>query len=147
MIVWDYRIADWVAQHLGYETGFGPCKSMGVVKNGELRAGIVYHEWQPKNETIQFSAFAVDRKWTDRRTIKAIFDYPFSFCQMLWAQSEEDNIPRAIFRKLGGEEIVVPRLLGRNRSGVLLTLTDDQWRKTRYARMNDNGQAVPTSAA
>lgn len=147
MIIWDPRVADWTAQHLGFETGFGPCKAMGVVKDGTLRAGIVYHDWQPQHETISFSAFAVDRKWTDRKTIKAIFDYPFSFCQMLWAQTDVDNIPRSIFRKLGGQEIVVPRLFGRERDGVIMTLTDDQWRSTRYARMEDNEQTAASRTA
>lgn len=120
---------------------------MGVVKDGILRAGIVYHEWQPAAQTIQISAFAVDRKWTDRETIAAIFEYPFRFAQMLWAQSEVDNMPRAIFRKLGGDEIVIPRLLGRDKDGVLLTLTDDQWRNTKYARIAGHGQTPSASSA
>lgn len=147
MIVWDNRIADWVAAHLGYETGFGECRSLGVVRDGTLRAGIVYHEWQPQNETIQISAFAVDRRWTDRKTIAEIFAYPFSFCQMLWAQTEMDNTPRAIFRKLGGDEVIVPRLFGRHKDGVLLTLTDDQWNETQYARIADHGKTGSASSA
>lgn len=153
MIIWDARIADWVATHLGEERGFGPnrdfgpCQALGVVKDGVLKAGVVYHGWQPQSETIQFSAFSTDRRWTTPEIVTEIFEYPFSFCQMLWAQSEVDNIPRAIFRKLGGNEMVVPRLLGRDRDGVLLTLTDDQWRATRYARKEDNEQTVSPQTA
>jgi hypothetical protein len=147
LIVWDARIAEWVADRLGYETGFGACQALGVVRNGDLRGAVVYHDWQPQHETIALSAFAVDRKWLDRRTIKAVFDYPFSFCQMVWVQTDLDNPARAIFLKLGSDEIVVPRLFGRDRNGVILTLTDDQWRKTKYARMEHDGQATASRTA
>lgn len=144
MIVWDVKVADWVAQQLpDCERGFGECQALGVVRRGQLIAGFVYHNWCPERETIEMSGATVHggrRHWATREIVAQIWGYPFSFCQMAWIQTDPSNPARAIWRKIGATEHEIPRLFGRDRDGVVLTLTDDAWNATKYARLA-NGQA------
>lgn len=138
MIIWDRRVADWVAAQIpDCERGFGECQALGVVRNDELVAGFVYHDWCPERETIQISGASKHggaRHWATPQIVAEIFDYPFRHCQMAWMQTDPANPARAIWRKLGATEHEIPRLFGRNRDGVVLTLTDDAWKATKYAK-------------
>lgn len=131
----DAAVAQFVASGLNYERDFGRCKALGVLKNDELVAGIVYHDWSPEYETIQLSGYSVGKPWTNRSIVKAVFDYPFEFCQMVIAQTDPRNTPvRAIFGKLGSTEHLIPRLMGRDSDGVVITLTKEAWEQTKIAR-------------
>lgn len=106
---------------------------MGVARNGEVIGGVVYHNWSPENETIEISAAALDSGWTNRAIVREIFNFPFSFCQMVIAQTDAENPVRAVFAKLGAQEIHIPRLMGRHRDGVVCALTDDAWRESKFS--------------
>lgn len=56
---------------------FGACTALGVMDNGRLIAGVVYHDWQPGYRTIQVSCAADSPKWARRGIISEILDYPF----------------------------------------------------------------------
>lgn len=147
MIIWDRRVADWAAAHIpDCQRGFGECQALGVVKGGSLVAGVVYHDWCPERGTIQISAGATVPRWTTRQIIAEIFNYPLSFCQMVWMQTDPENPARAIWGKLGAQEYQIDRLFGRDRDGVICTLTDVAWAKTKYARIS-HGQVVTTPPA
>ena len=132
----DPRVSEWVSERLGYKRGFGNCHALGVLRGESLIAGVVYHDWSPENETVQLSAAADDRRWLSRQVVRDVLGYPFSFAQTSFIQTDMENPARAIFRKLGATEHVIPRLLGRTKDGVICALTDDAWKASKYGKAN-----------
>lgn len=121
----------------GCERGFGGSATMGIIRDGELIAGIVYHNWSPETGVIEISGAATDSCWLNRETLKAMFSYPFDEigCQMVVSRhSEHQTRLRRMWRAVGSHEYVIPRLKGRNEAMVVNTLTDDDWRKGRFNR-------------
>ncbi|HAM49001.1 MAG TPA: hypothetical protein DCO73_14805, partial [Alphaproteobacteria bacterium] len=53
----DQAVSEWVAERIPHMYGqrFGPCAAIGVVSNGKMLAGVVYHDYQPEYGTIQLS--------------------------------------------------------------------------------------------
>lgn len=134
MIVWDARVAEWVGEHIpGCNGDFGNCRALGVIKNDRLVGGVVYHNYNPQAEIIELSCAAIDRRWLTRETVRVIFNYPFDFCQMIVARTAPDNTPvRNIYRRLGADEYEIPRLRGREESEIIITLTQEAWRNTKF---------------
>ena len=76
----DTTVLSWVASTLGMQPGdFLPCASIGVMRDGVLLAGLVYHDFRRKahGNMIEVSAVAADPAWASRRTLKALFEYAF----------------------------------------------------------------------
>lgn len=129
----DGRVADFVAGNIdGCGRGFGNAKAIGVERNGKLIAGIVYHNWCPEWETIEVSGAAIDKRWIRRDILCGLFEYPFSFCQMIIAQHDRDNHVRRIWKSLGADEYRIPRLRGRTRDGYIATITKEQWAESPF---------------
>lgn len=51
--------------------------AIGVVKNGELIAGVVYNNYV-KSVSIEMSIYSVDKVWATRHNLRALFNYPFT---------------------------------------------------------------------
>lgn len=86
----DANVARWVAAripHVGENADFGPMAALGVVRNGQIAGGVVFHEWQPDYCTIQVSCAADDPRWATRRTIAELLRYPFRQlgASLVWA--------------------------------------------------------------
>jgi RimJ/RimL family protein N-acetyltransferase len=84
----DREIERWVAQRIGLPGGFGPCTAIGVVKNGEPCAGVIYSHYSSYTDPADFNAkpvpirlemsvAAIRRDWLNRETLRGIFAYPF----------------------------------------------------------------------
>lgn len=98
-------------------------------------AGTVYHNWYPANGVIELSSASDSKRWLTRRVIHAMFAFPFSQigCQLCILRVSERNKPMLrIAKAYGFNEYVIPRLRGRNEAEHILTLTDDQWRGSRF---------------
>lgn len=134
----DETVSRFVAGHIeGCERGFGKCKAIGVVHDGQLVAGIVYHNWNPESAVIELSAAGTDRRWLSRPVIKAMFGYPFDQigCQMVVLRvSERNGVMCGIARRFGFREYRVPRLRGRDEAEIIFTLTEEDWRAHRVNR-------------
>jgi RimJ/RimL family protein N-acetyltransferase len=116
----------------GCERGFGRFVSMGVIREGELIAGVLYHNWSPETGAIEISAAATDPRWLTKETLRALFAYPFDGirCQIVVARIAESNKrARRMWRAVGSTEYIIPRLRGRNDAEAVMILTDDAWRK------------------
>ena len=116
-------------------------------ENG-LAAGVVYHDWDQKAGVIEISAASRHRGWSTPDAIRAVFSYPFDElgCQMIVTRTADDNRRvHRIWGALGADRIDVPRLFGRDRGGVIFTLTDEAWRSGKFAR--DHGKVEITEAA
>lgn len=71
---YDAEIAYWVAQRLGVNS-FGPCRAIGVGLDGEIIAGVVYHDC--RHRSLEMSIASTTPKWATRLTLKHFFAYPF----------------------------------------------------------------------
>jgi hypothetical protein len=72
----DASVARWVGLSIpGYMPSFG-AKALGVIKGGELVAGVVYERCNGFHCEVSISA-REGSGWADRRTLFALFHYPF----------------------------------------------------------------------
>jgi RimJ/RimL family protein N-acetyltransferase len=133
--VWDAAAAEWVAGQLGYDRPFTSCRSMAVIHSDRIVAGVVFHDWNPEAGVIELSAAATDPRWMTRKVINEAFGYVFGRlgCQMAVARTEASNrTVRRLWRGLGAQEAIIPRLFGRTKNGAILTLTDDKFRTSKF---------------
>jgi len=136
----DTTVAHWVAQMIPHvrERGFGKCKAIGVVKDGELVAGLVYHNWGPEAGIIDLSCAAIPGSgWMTRETIRRMYEYPFNDCGVQMVTHcvlAENQSVRRILKALGCTLITIPRLYGRERDGVLACMTQETWDASKFNR-------------
>ena len=136
----DELVADFVAQLIPEcrERGFSKAsKAIGVVNgDGHLIGGVVYHNWDPDAAVIEMSAAALPGSgWLTRETLRRIYQYPFHQvgCQMVIKRVAADNERMLrIFAAYGCMFIKVPRMLGRERDGVLVLLTFEDWANNKF---------------
>lgn len=125
-------VGDFVSGLIWGEGGqFERFATMAVTSNGQLQAGIVYHNYQYRERTVEISCGAVSRKWMSRKIIKEALDWAFDRLQVqaiIARHSEEAKHIRHIWTKLGAEEYRIPRLRGKNEPAEIVSvLTDDAW--------------------
>lgn len=70
----DALVAPWVGQRVGVDD-FGPCKTIGVARNGDLVAGAVFNNYRHPNIEVTFAADSP--RWASRQNIACILRYPF----------------------------------------------------------------------
>ena len=134
----DKVVADFVAQCIPEcrERGFGNCTAIGVADETGLLGGLVYRNWCPEVGTIEISGGALPgTNWLSRRTIQIMYDYPFYQvgCQMVIKTTMADNeIVLRIMAAIGFDLHYIKRLGGRDRDGVVGTLTVEDWEQSRY---------------
>lgn len=137
---WNAResgaVAWFVANSIpGCERGFGPCVASGVYRDGVLIGGTVYHNWNPEAGVMEMSG--AGKNWWNRAYLKAVHDYIFNDakCQLAVMRVAETNtrMLRAAER-FGYSKHMIPRLRGRNEAEAILTLTDDDWRQSKFNR-------------
>lgn len=144
MIVWAKpgspecgTIERFVSERIGDDgDGFGQCAALGVVRDGRLIAGVVYHNWRPSAGVIEMSAAAEDRRWLQRPVLRAMFAYPFDEvgCQLVVARHRESATHlRRMWTAAGADEVVIPRLRGRDEGEAVATLTAETWKQGKFA--------------
>ncbi|BAB48031.1 mll0450 [Mesorhizobium japonicum MAFF 303099] len=128
----------------GCEAGFGNCKAIGVLDDDdELVAGMVFHDWQPRSGLIQISSASKTPRWLTANVRHIMFSYPFDQigCQMVVLQVSARNERMVrIAKAFGFTPYLIERMRGRDEDGFVFTLTDDQWRNSRFTR-KFHGQA------
>lgn len=96
--------------------------------SGRLVAGLVFHNYSPEYGVIEVSAAATDRRWATRTVLNAACDYIFAHCQMAVARTSMDNTAtRRLWKAMGAEEIILPRMRGRMADEALQLLTSEAW--------------------
>lgn len=146
----NHEIAAWVANNIqGCERGFDKPVSIGVIRNGAIIGGVVYHNWHPESGVIEMSAAAADSRWLMGPTLHAIFEYPFQQldCQLVVLRVSErnDRMVKIAFR-FGFEGYLIPRLRGRDEGEYLFTLTKERWLKTPQ-EIKRHGQVLSAASA
>jgi hypothetical protein len=137
----------------GRGRGFGNCRTIGVIENGTLIAGLVYHNFDPEAGTIEISAAALPGKpWMSRETIKRMFQYPFlgCHCQMIINRVDADD-ERQLFQlaRYGYLFTRLVRGLGRDKDLMVCTLTREAWEANKFnARLKHHeGVEIPIEEA
>lgn len=130
-------VAHWVANRIpGCERGWDRCVAMEVTRGENIIGGVVYHDYNPEAGTICMSA-AGSKGWLTRRVLHAMHSYVFcdAACQLAVLQVAEDNERMiSIAERYGYRAHRIPRLRGRDKAEVILTLTDDDWFSSRFHR-------------
>jgi RimJ/RimL family protein N-acetyltransferase len=74
----DDRVAEWVGEKLMRDSeAFKPCVAVGIERDGELIAGVVYNKYEP-NLLIEMTIASIDKTWCSRHNLKALFSIPFT---------------------------------------------------------------------
>lgn len=127
----------WVGDRIDdTERGWTYCVVMEITRNGEIIGGVVFHDYNPEAGTICMSA-AGETGWLTRRVIAAIHGYVFDVagCQLAVLDvSENNSLMLRVARAVGYREYRIPRLRGRNEAAMILTLSDDDWRGSKFNR-------------
>lgn len=98
-IVSDNSVAAWVATKLprqmdGRAFAPGSYQAFGVVDQNEKPIlGVVFYDYFPQWQTMQFSAAAENPTWAHRDIVKGLLAYPFLQVglQKLWTANEHTN--------------------------------------------------------
>lgn len=143
-VVWGAEsvIVPFVAAQIGVNRPFGPCITAAVVDSqNNLAAGVVFHNYQPEHETIEASAAAINPKWATRSVLTELMGYAFQSCQMLVGRTHEDNARvRRLWKAMGAQEYIIPRMRGRAASEALLCITDDAWNQSKLNEARNGKQ-------
>ena len=137
----DKDVAAWVADHIPYVTEFGAASAIGINIGGNIRAGVVYHDYQPEARTMQVSIASETPVWARPATIGALLHYPFAQLDVwaLFSQMAADNEPAIRFNeKLGfSHRVVIGHMYGPGNHGVITRMLQPTFNK-RYG--GGNGQ-------
>lgn len=138
-LVWGApEVAEVVADAAGHAPHFGNHRTAAVYDmSGSLSAGLVFHDWQPLTGTMEISIVATNPKWATRGVLTELGAYCFQTagCQMIVARTDESNQRvRRLWKALGAQEYIIPRLRGRTASEAILTLTAEAWASSKFNR-------------
>lgn len=134
LVYGDRRVDQWVASNLGLRP-WADSFSIANTKENRILGASVLHNWFPEAGVVEISSFGEHPSWMSRKMINAVFSYAFEHlkCQMIVLRVAEDNDRMLnIGSGLGFKSYTIPRLRGRNVNEVIMTLTDDDWLKSRY---------------
>lgn len=131
-------LATFVSRQYGAaDVGFGKRASAGVFVNDEIAGAVIFHNWQPTRGTVEISAASASRAWLNVEILNALMTYAFEGlgCQMVFARTAESNTAaRRMCAAIGADEVVLPRHRGPDEAEVIMTLTEDAWRNSRFRR-------------
>ena len=134
----DETVADFVAQLIPScrSRGFGRCKAIGVLRDEFLIAGIVYHHYDPDAGVIELSGAALPGvNWLTRETLRRMFEYPFlqiGVQLIVQRNSADDERLLGVLARYGYVFVRVPRMLGRDKDGVICLLTYEDWLDNKF---------------
>ena len=128
----DDLVTDFVVTQLPVNRNLsGKMVAIGVAENGELIAGIVYHNYSTAAGVIEITVAALPGKnWFTRETIRRMYAYPFlqMQCQMVMTNTPaHDERTLRMLASLGHMFVRVPRLRGPTEDAILCLLTREDW--------------------
>ncbi len=142
-------MAQWVAARVpGSGATWEACVALRVYTDRTI-GGVVFHDWNPDAGVMCMSA-AGEPGWLNRAVLYAMHDYIFNTagCQLAVMQvSERNERMRRIGLAYGYTETRIPRLRGRDEAEVVMTLTEEAWRASRFHRRTTRGKEESARAA
>lgn len=131
-------VADFVSMRIWSREGtLNDCATMGVTRDGLLVGGVVFHEYRTEVNTMQLSIAGDRCRWLTRGVINDAMRFAFDMVKVgaIWAMVSEKNaaalkMDRIIF----AHESYVPHMFGENHGGMMMTLSDTEWKAHRLYR-------------
>ena len=121
----EAEVAAWVQRQLGYSRPFTDYAALGF---GEpLVAGVVFHDWQPENGTIELTV-ASTAPWATRARLWAIGEYVGRHARLaVFKTSERNQRALRLMKRLGAQMTIVPELRGPGEAEVVCTISHEGW--------------------
>lgn len=116
----DERIADLVLSLLPHLTGkWTHYAALGVLRQGELYGGVVFHDYTPRAADIRITAAFKGRHWATRGMIRSMLGYVVGQleCRRLTMMIAADNIHAVAFAQRAG--FVLEGCLRRGHDGTI----------------------------
>lgn len=137
-----HRLSEWVAEQIwpGQGRDFGNCQGMGVLEDGVLIAGMIWHNWEPASGVIEISGAGTSKRWLTRETLRVMFSIPFEQWQCQAVVMRVSDTDAALHRMLtayGFDRYRIPRLRGRGEAENVFVLTDDAWASNKFNRRKE----------
>lgn len=70
------RVGEWVRQRVGHVRSWGPSQAIGLEKDGELIAGVVFNFYSGCDIAMHVASVP-GKRWMTKEYLKACFAYPF----------------------------------------------------------------------
>lgn len=77
MIIFGGRVVEWVAKQTADFGNYGAAAGIGVERDGQIIAGVVYNDWNGVNAN-QHCAALPGSNWMSKALLWYAFDYPFN---------------------------------------------------------------------
>ncbi|MEG8098817.1 hypothetical protein [Candidatus Liberibacter brunswickensis] len=128
-------ISDFVANRIkNCSNGWNQFVSMGVLKNNNLIAGVIYHNYCSISRVIELSGASDCKSWLSREILKEIYSYPWNqlYCQAVIHRIPDEDYPQhRMLTSLGGIRYRIPRLRGRDEAENIYVITYENWMKNK----------------
>lgn len=109
-MVWNLtngnRVGEWVANRIQGSYFADQSQAIGLEKDGEIVAGVIYENWNRRSIMVHI---AIEARITPA-FLAAIFDYPYNVCgiEKMIAPVDEDNVKcRRMVESMGFEKEAV----------------------------------------
>ena len=73
---YDEMVRAWVSRELGMEVGDNSYRAFGILRDGVMVGGIVYHNY--RGFMVEISFATNDPRWCTKPVIKELLGYPFN---------------------------------------------------------------------
>lgn len=136
-------MAAWVAMQIPHVAGFGfgPCTAIGVATENEPVAGIVFHDWQERAQTLQCSMAATTPRWAAKGILRALFFYAFETAgaNKLWTATPHTSHRVIKFNRGIGlkPEATLRHHFGPKRHAVICSILRSEWERGPFAMKAD----------
>lgn len=131
-------VADFVSMKIWGKSGaLTNCATMGVVRDGLLVGGVVFHDYRTETGTMQLTIAGEHARWVTRRVINDAMRFPFELmgCGAIWAMiSAENHTSLKMNRMIFPNESTVRHAFGQNRDGHMMTMGAEEWKAHRLYR-------------
>lgn len=130
MIVFDAdRIGPWVCSIAGGQYFKGASTAIGLERDGELIAGVLYDDYNGRS--IRMHVAAVGKYWLNREYLRVCFDYPFNQLKVnkVIGLVDSENADALKFdRHLGFTDECVVKDAGKVGDVIVLSMTKEECR-------------------
>lgn len=110
---------------------------LAVVKDMKPQAAILFHNHDLDADVVEMTMAATGKGWITRDLMREVAGYVFGQleCQAVIARFDEGRKDiRRMLEACGADVCIIPRLGGRNTSRAIAIISDDAWRKSRFAK-------------
>jgi hypothetical protein len=125
-----------VCESIGTSIDFGPCVMLGIVLNGNLLGGVIFHDYIKERGTIEITIGAKRSRWLTRKVINEIARMGFvaNDCHLIFARCDAGNktTTKILHDGLKFKKILLPHMRGDGKHEILFFMTRKAWQKSRF---------------